>query len=79
MHIADGKEDVVEHPAHYTGGRIECIEAIEVMTDGMTGWEGYSLGNVLKYIWRFRRKGGVQDLKKAKWYLENLIESKRTK
>ena len=65
--------DNVNHPAHYCMGRIETIEAIEVAL-GADGFRAYCAGNVLKYVWRYRYKGGVEDLKKARWYLDKLIE-----
>ena len=66
-------EDVVNKPKHYNQGDIECIDAIEAM---LTHEEfvGYLRGNSLKYRWRFRYKNGVEDLKKAQWYLTELID-----
>jgi len=64
--------DNVNHPAHYCMGRIETIEAIEVAL-GADGFRAYCAGNVLKYVWRYRYKGGVEDLQKARWYLDRLI------
>lgn len=66
--------DNVEHPSHYTQGGIECIEAIRA---SMTpeGFQDYCKGNCLKYIWRWRDKGGVEDLEKAKVYLQWMIDS----
>lgn len=66
-------KDNVNHPSHYSG-KIECIEAIAVATDGLVGMEAVCTANVLKYTWRWKRKNGVEDLKKAKWYLEDLIK-----
>lgn len=65
--------DPVNHPSHYTQGGIECIEAIEAACTGLTGQEGYLVGQVIKYIWRWKHKNGLQDLEKAEWYLERLI------
>ena len=65
--------DVVNHPAHYTKGKIECIDAIESATDGLTGFKGYCVGNIFKYLWRWNKKNGLEDLKKARWYLDKLI------
>jgi hypothetical protein len=64
--------DNVNHPSHYTEGKIECIEYIE---DKLTPEEyrGYIKGNVLKYITRERHKNGDEDIRKAKWYLDRLI------
>lgn len=65
--------DNVNHPAHYGTGTIECIEYIE---DFLTTEEliGYYRGNVAKYLHRWRYKNGVEDLKKAQWYLKKLIQ-----
>lgn len=67
-------DDPVSSPRHYSGP-IECIDAIE---SSMTREQfiGYLRGNVAKYVWRFDRKGKpVQDLEKAKWYIDKLIET----
>ena len=65
--------DTVTRPDHYTQGKIECIDAIDVVTDDMTGPYAFLSGTVLKYVWRWYRKNGVEDLKKARWYLNRLI------
>lgn len=69
------ESNTVEHPSHYCQGGIECIKAIEA---SMTPeeFQGYCKGNVMKYIWRFREKNGLEDLKKAQVYLGWMIESK---
>jgi hypothetical protein len=60
-------DDPVNHPAHYTShpAGIECIDVVEHMC--------FNLGNAIKYIWRFEKKNGVEDLKKARWYLNREI------
>ena len=65
--------DNVNHPDHYTQGSIECIEAIEAAL-GDEGFVAYCQGNVMKYLWRHRNKGGVEDLEKARRYLDWMIE-----
>ena len=68
------QEDTVNHPSHYIdGGGVECIEAIE---SALTNEEyrGYIKGNIQKYVWRERHKGGTESLKKARWYLDRLIQ-----
>lgn len=65
----------IDHPSHYTGHAVECIDAIEAATEGLNGFEGYCAGNVIKYVWRWKRKGGIEDLKKARWYLDQLIDA----
>jgi len=65
-------EDNINHPAHYTQGGIECIEAIKAsMTT--SEFRGYLKGNAMKYMWRYQLKNGVEDLRKAQWYLNRLI------
>tara|TARA_B100000424_G_C22690826_1_gene377623 strand:- start:76 stop:507 length:432 start_codon:yes stop_codon:yes gene_type:complete len=64
--------DNVNHPPHYTEGGIECIEAIEAQLTPEE-YKGYLKGNVAKYIWREKHKGGIESLKKAQWYLTKLI------
>ena len=66
------ESDMVNHPPHYNQKGIEGIDAIEAATD--TGFEYYLQGNIMKYLWRYRYKDGSQDLKKALWYLNKLIE-----
>lgn len=68
----DVVNDVVNKPEHYQG-RVECIEAIEAATAGLEGIEAVCTANVLKYAWRWKKKNGVQDLRKARWYLDRLI------
>lgn len=70
------KEDKVNHPSHYTDGKIECIEAIEEVTKDLEGYEGYLTGNIVKYMWRWQKKNGVEDIKKAEWYIKRLIQYK---
>ncbi|GGO26760.1 hypothetical protein GCM10010991_07730 [Gemmobacter aquaticus] len=63
------KPDMVNHPPHYTGhpSGVECIQITEHM--------GFCLGNAVKYIWRADLKAdAVEDLRKARWYLDREIE-----
>ena len=68
------EDDAVNNPPHYNKGGIECIDAIEAM---LTHEEfiGYLRGNSLKYRWRFKYKNGIQDLEKAEWYENKLMET----
>ncbi|QHJ82638.1 MAG: hypothetical protein [Caudoviricetes sp.] len=66
--------DPINHPTHYTQGKVECIDAIESATVGKNGFEAYCVGNVIKYLWRYEKKGGKESVEKAKWYLEKLLE-----
>ena len=69
---AYGNVDMVNSPPHYNQAGVECIDAIRAAKD--EGYEYYLQGNIIKYLWRYRYKNGVQDLEKAQWYLEKLIE-----
>jgi len=66
-------KDLVNNPPHYNKGDIECIDAIEAMLT-QEEFVGYLRGNSLKYRWRFRYKNGIQDLDKATWYENKLME-----
>mgnify|MGYP006283540777 CR=1 FL=1 len=65
--------DMVNQPPHYRQGGVEAIDAIRAAL-GEEAFLGYCQGNCLKYLWRARHKGGMQDLHKARWYLDRLIE-----
>ena len=65
--------DPVEKPMHYAAGSVECIDAIEAQLTPEE-FRGYLKGNVVKYLWRERKKGGKESLKKARWYLNKLID-----
>lgn len=69
------KPDMVNHPPHYQSENgIEVIDVIEAFTADLTGIEAVCTGNALKYICRWKKKNGLEDLKKTKWYLERLIK-----
>lgn len=65
--------DNINHPDHYTKGDIECIDALRAALTPEE-FRGYCKGNVLKYIWRERYKGGTESLRKANWYMQWLID-----
>lgn len=65
--------DAVNHPAHYTAGGIECIDAIAAATTGLDGIEAACTANAIKYLWRWKRKNGIEDLRKARWYINHLL------
>lgn len=70
--------DMVNSPDHYNQGDIECIVAIAA-TMSTEAFEGFLSGQVLKYVWRYKDKGKPEeDLKKAKYYLERLIECRES-
>ena len=68
-------KDEIKEPEHYTSGKIECIEAIEAATIGLTPIEAFKTGNAIKYLWRWKKKGTpIKDLEKAKAYIDMLIK-----
>ena len=70
---SDNVVDMVNSPPHYNQTGIECIEAISAATD--SNFKYYLQGNIMKYLWRFDYKDKpLEDLQKAKWYLDRLIE-----
>lgn len=76
--MIEAKEnDNVNHPQHYQSkSGLEVIDVIDAFTDGLTGMEAVCTGNALKYICRWKNKNGIEDIKKAIWYLNKLIEVK---
>lgn len=73
------KPDMVTQPPHYiseTG--LETIDVIEAFTFDLKGIDAVCVANVLKYVCRFNKKNGVQDLEKAEWYLKRLIDHRKT-
>jgi len=68
--------DSVHRPEHYLTGGIETIDYIEAKL-GPIQFEGYCIGNALKYVSRYRYKGGREDLQKAVWYIQRLIGKER--
>ena len=67
--------DPVNHPSHYQGKGVECIDCIESAVSGLDGFHGFCAGNAIKYIFRFSHKNGVEDLRKAEWYIDRLIKA----
>ncbi len=66
-------QDNVNNPSHYNQAGIECIDAIKASLGD--GYQDYCKGNVMKYLWRYKHKNGIEDLKKAQWYLNSMVES----
>ena len=62
------KHNNVNNPKHYTNhpSGVECIQITEHMS--------FCMGNAIKYIWRYELKNGLEDLKKARWYIEREIQ-----
>ena len=72
--------DNVKHPSHYCKGGMECIDAIKAAVSDITDpFEAYCTGNIIKYIWRWNDKNGVEDLNKAKQYADIIIEYRESK
>lgn len=66
--------DMVSHPPHYQSSTgLEVIDVVKAFTADLVGIEATDTGNVIKYICRWKHKNGIEDLKKAKWYLDHLI------
>lgn len=71
----ESKDSMVSHPNHYqSASGLEVIDAIEAFTEDLKGIEAVDTANVLKYICRWKHKNGKQDLEKAMWYLQHLID-----
>lgn len=66
--------DLVNSPPHYRQGAVECIDALQSAL-GDDGFLAYCQGNAIKYCFRWRFKGGRQDLEKAVWYLQRMIST----
>lgn len=62
------------NPSHYKQGKVECIDAIESATVHKTGLEAVCTANVIKYLFRYEAKNGLEDVRKAQWYLNKLID-----
>lgn len=67
-------DDPVEHPLHYTAGSVECIDAIDSAVTGLDGYQAVYTAQIIKYVYRWKRKGGAEDLRKARWYLDRLLK-----
>lgn len=68
------KHDEVNSPSHYCKGGIECIDVIKVCTEGLVGMEAVCTANIIKYIFRWKDKNGLTDVKKCKWFVDRLIK-----
>lgn len=63
------------NPSHYKQGEIECIDALAAATANLKGIEAVCTANAIKYLWRWKEKNGMEDLKKAQWYINRLIST----
>lgn len=66
-------DERVNHPNHYTQGDIECIDAMQAAF-GKEAVSWFCVCNAFKYVWRHRNKNGVEDIDKAKWYLNKYVQ-----
>lgn len=74
-YIQEENEDVVNHPKHYkSDSGLEVIDVIGAFTKDLKGIEATDTGNIIKYVLRWKKKNGVEDLKKLVWYAEHLIK-----
>ncbi|KAA9518949.1 hypothetical protein DCK39_15690, partial [Listeria monocytogenes] len=69
--MKNDNNDNVNNPSHYTAGGIETLDYIKAK---VKDYPSYAAGNILKYVSRYEHKNGVEDLKKAQFYLNDLIE-----
>ena len=69
--------DSVNHPSHYNQGGMEVWDVIKAFTSDLNGAEAFYAGNVIKYVLRWNHKNGIEDLEKAKVYIDKLIESRK--
>lgn len=76
---SDSKSDMICHPAHYNQGNIECIDAMATATVNKHGIEAVCVSNVIKYLWRYESKNGLEDVKKAQFYLNRLVDELEAK
>lgn len=75
----ESADKMVSHPSHYMADNgLTAIDVIEAFTSHLSGIEAVDTANVLKYVCRWKRKNGVQDLEKAMWYLQHLIDHEKT-
>ena len=69
--------DMIHHPNHYMKAGHECKDIIKIIVHGLSGFEAYCVGNIVKYIWRFPKKNGLEDLQKAREYIDMLIDARK--
>lgn len=79
IEISDAKPEMVCHPAHYNQGKVECIDAMAAATVNKHGIEAVCVSNIIKYLWRYEAKNGLEDVKKAQFYLNRLIDELEAK
>jgi len=65
-------KDVI-NPSHYQRDGMECIDAIKAAVQNLSGAEAFETGAAIKYLWRWKEKGGKDDLNKAIWFIRDMI------
>lgn len=65
-------KDVI-NPSHYQRDGMECIDAIKAAVQNLSGAEAFETGNAIKYLWRWKEKGGKDDLNKAIWFIQDMV------
>lgn len=73
------ESDKVNHPNHYNQGGMEVWDVIKAFTSNLSGAEAFYAGNAIKYILRWDKKNGIEDLEKAKVYIDKIIEGRKNK
>lgn len=76
---ANAESDSVNHPSHYNQNGMEVWDVINVFTKDLSGAEAFYAGNVIKYVLRWQHKNGIEDLEKAKMYIDKIIEMEKEK
>ena len=71
----NAEPDEVNHPSRYLHNGIETIDVIKAWTEGLDGAYAFCIGNAIKYLSRWQEKGGIEDLKKAVWYIQWVIDN----
>lgn len=77
--IQRAKPDKVNHPSHYNQNGMEVWDVINAFTKDLSGAEAFYAGNVIKYVLRWKHKNGIEDLEKAKVYIDKIIEEEKKK
>lgn len=76
MEDPEGVPDMVNHPSHYkSSSGLETLTVIKAFTEDLVGMEAINTAQVLKYVCRWKKKNGLEDLKKARFYLNDLIDT----
>ena len=71
--MAETVKDNVNHPSHYETGKFECIDVM-LETQGIEAVKSFCICNAFKYLYRHKNKNGLEDVKKAEWYIKKYIE-----